>query len=159
MTVAFRLVLDLLHDAVDVVAGALETYVAWGEPGDRPGQYRLDVVADDAVVPMLLAAGVGVLSEESGLQEAGRDVLVVIDPVDGSTNASRRIPWYASSLCALDSDGPVAAVVANLANGVRYEAVRGQGARRDGVPIEPSSCRLLGDAVVGLSGMPGRHLG
>ena len=57
---------------------------------------------------------------------------MVIDPVDGSTNASRGIPWYATSLCAVDADGPRAAVVVNQASGVRFEAVRGGGARRDG---------------------------
>lgn len=151
--------LELLHEAADVVAEALAAFTSWRDVGDRAGQYRLDLVADDAVVPMLERAGVGVLSEESGLQYADRDVLVVIDPVDGSTNASRRIPWYATSLCALDGDGLLAAVVVNLANGVRYEAVRGGGARRDGEPIAPSSCRSLGVAVVGLSGMPARRLG
>jgi myo-inositol-1(or 4)-monophosphatase len=152
-------VLDLLHEAADVVAGSLSTYSTWRELGGRAGQYRLDVVADEAVVPLLLSAGVGVLSEESGLQGGDRDVVVVVDPVDGSTNASRRIPWYATSLCAVDADGPLAAVVVNLANGVRYEALRGGGARRDGVPIVPSSCASLGEAVVGVSGMPARRVG
>jgi len=152
-------VLDLLHEAADAVADALRTYSSWRDLGDRPGQYRLDVAADEVVVPLLERAGVGVLSEESGLQFADRDVLVVIDPVDGSTNASRRIPWYATSLCALDGDGPLAAVVVNLANGVRYEAARGSGARRDGSPIAPSGCTELREAVVGLSGMPARRPG
>ncbi len=32
--------------------------------------------------------------------------MVVIDPVDGSTNASQGIPWFATSLCAVDAEGP-----------------------------------------------------
>ncbi|HEX2039794.1 MAG TPA: inositol monophosphatase family protein [Acidimicrobiales bacterium] len=151
--------LDLLNEAADVVVAALEPYASWDARGTRPGQYGVDVVADEAVVPVLERAGVGVLSEESGLQYADREVLVVVDPVDGSTNASRRIPWYATSLCAVDAEGPAAAVVVNLANGVRYEAVRGGGSWRDGEPIVPSGCRALGEAVVGLSGMPPRRLG
>ena len=55
------------------------------------------------------------------------ELLVVVDPVDGSTNASLGIPWYATSLCVLDAEGPRAALVVNQASGVRYEAVRGQG--------------------------------
>ena len=151
--------LPLLHEAADVIAAALATFELWGEMGERPGQYRLDLIADAAVVPMLTAAGVGVLSEESGLHHSEREVLVVVDPVDGSTNASRRIPWYCTSLCALDADGPSAALVVNLADGTRYEAVRGGGARRDGMSIRASSCASLADAVVGLSGLPGQHLG
>lgn len=149
----------LLHEAAEVIVAALATFDLWGELGERPGQYRLDLVADAAVLPLLAAAGVGVLSEESGLHHPERDVLVVVDPVDGSTNASRRIPWYCTSLCALDAEGPVAALVVNLADGTRYEAVRGGGARRDGTPIRASSCVSLPEAVVALSGLPGQHPG
>jgi myo-inositol-1(or 4)-monophosphatase len=84
---------------------------------------------------------------------------VVLDPVDGSTNASRGVPWYATSLCALDAEGPLAAVVVNQASGVRYEALRGGGARKDGIAIRPSACTTLASAIVGLSGYPPRHLG
>ena len=87
---------------------------------------------------MLVAAGVGVLSEESGRHHPERAVTVVVDPLDGSTNASRGIPWFATSLCAVDADGPLAALVVDLVHGTRYEAVRGGGARRDGEPITPS---------------------
>jgi myo-inositol-1(or 4)-monophosphatase len=79
--------------------------------------------------------------------------------VDGSTNASRGIPWFATSLCALDAKGPRVAVVVNQASGVRFEAVRGAGARRDGAPIRPSSCEALGEAIIGFSGYPPRHFG
>lgn len=151
--------LALLHEAADVIGAALATFELWAELGERPGQYRLDLVADSAVVPLLVGAGVGVLSEESGLHHPERQVLVVVDPVDGSTNASRRIPWYATSLCAMDGEGPLAAVVVNLADGTRYEAVRGGGARRDGTTISASSCRSPADALVGLSGLPAGHLG
>ena len=85
--------------------------------------------------------------------------MVVLDPVDGSTNASRGLPWYATSLCALDGDGPRAAVVANQATGVRYEAVRGGGARRDGQPIGPSGCTDVGHALVALADFCPEHLG
>ncbi len=76
------------------------------------------------------------LSEESGRHHADRPVTVVLDPLDGSSNAARGLPWYATSLCAVDAEGPLAAVVVNQVSGARYEAVRGGGARRDGEPID-----------------------
>jgi fructose-1,6-bisphosphatase/inositol monophosphatase family enzyme len=100
-----------------------------------------------------------VLSEESGRHDADREVTVVLDPLDGSTNASRRIPWFATSLCAVDGDGPLAALVVNLADGTRFEAVRGAGARCDGVAIEPSGATVLRQSLVALSGMPPGWLG
>ena len=40
-------------------------------------------------------------------------------PVDGSTNCSRGIPYWGTSLCALDADGPLCALVVNGATGAR----------------------------------------
>lgn len=152
-------VLALLHAVADAVAAALATVDDWRRRTDRAGQYAIDLVADAAALGVLEAAGVGVLSEESALTRRDADLLVVLDPVDGSTNASRRIPWYATSACALDADGPLAAVVANQATGERFEAVRGGGARVDGRPISPSGRTTLATSVVGLSGYPPEPFG
>jgi myo-inositol-1(or 4)-monophosphatase len=151
--------LEVLHQAATAVSEALVGLDDWGLAGTRPGQYRSDLVADRCAIEVLDGAGLGVLSEESGLHGGDRDIVVVLDPVDGSTNASRGIPWYATSLCAVDEHGPLAAVVANQASSVRFEAVREGGARRDGVAIHPSACATLHDAIVGFSGYPPRDLG
>jgi fructose-1,6-bisphosphatase/inositol monophosphatase family enzyme len=122
---------------------------------DRAGQYAIDLVADAAALEVLAGAPVAVLSEESGW--SGRpdaDLTVVLDPVDGSTNASRHIPYWATSLCVLDGDGPRVALVVNQATGVATTAVRGEGARRAGEPIAPSKVERVEDAVVALSGRP-----
>ncbi len=142
-----------------VVADLAHNPVGARDRGDRPGQYRLDLVADAAALPVLRRAGVGVLSEESGLDDRGAGVVVVLDPVDGSTNASRGIPWYATSLCAVDDAGPRAALVVNLATGRRYGALRGGGASCDGAPIEPSSATALEGSFLVLNGFPGAYLG
>ena len=153
--------LSLLHEAADVIAGSLGELErpVWGRAGNRPGQYHADLIADAAVVALLDAAGVGALTEESGLHHPERSLLVVVDPLDGSTNAAYGLPWYAASLCAFDGDGPRAAVVADLARDVRFEAARGNGARRNGLPVRPSGCDRVAEAVVGLSGWPPAHLG
>lgn len=153
--------LAVLHDAATGVSEVLDELQDWGlvDGGAHEGQYRSDLVADSAAVAVLLDAGLGVLSEESGLQHGDRPVVVVLDPVDGSTNASRGIPWFATSLCAVDADGPRAAVVVNQAIGVRFEAVRGGGARCDGVDLRPSTAVSLGSSVAALSGYPAQHLG
>jgi fructose-1,6-bisphosphatase/inositol monophosphatase family enzyme len=151
--------LSVLQQAAVAVADALGDLDDWGLAGTRDGQYRSDLAADTAALKVLHGAGLGVLSEESGLTHGDRPVVVVLDPVDGSTNASRGIPWFATSLCAVDDDGPRAAVVVNQASGVRFAASRGGGARKDGRPIRPSSCRTLGEAIVGFSGYPRTYLG
>jgi myo-inositol-1(or 4)-monophosphatase len=79
--------------------------------------------------------------------------------VDGSTNAHRGIPFYATSICVLDAEGPLVGVVVNQATGVHFEAVRGGGGRRDGQALTPSGCTDLSSAIVGISGFPGCHPG
>jgi myo-inositol-1(or 4)-monophosphatase len=152
-------VLQVLHDAATAVSSALEGLEDWGPSGARPDQYLSDVVADAAALEVLDRAGFGAFSEETGVHHPDRPIRVVIDPVDGSTNASRGLPWWATSLCALDRDGPVAAVVANQATRTRFSAVRGGGAHCDGRPIVPTSCSSLKTAIVAFSGYPRQHLG
>ena len=152
-------VLQVLHDVVTAVAGSLEGLEDWGLAGTRQGQYRSDLVADRAALDVIGAAGFGALSEESGFHDADRDILVVLDPVDGSTNASRGLPWWATSVCAVDSEGPLAAVVCNQATGWRFDATRGGGARLDGKPISPTGCQTMRDAIVALSGYSSEWLG
>lgn len=151
--------LEVLHDAATAVRAALDRLTDWGTADTRPGQYLSDLAADEAALAVLDAAGLGVMSEESGLHHGEREVVVVIDPVDGSTNASRGLPWFATSLCAVDRDGARAALVVDQALGQRYAAVRGGGATVDERPLAPSGCTSLRSAIVGLSGLPPRWLG
>jgi len=152
-------VLEVLHEITVAVARSLETLEDWGLAGTRDGQYRSDLVADQAALDVIGRSGLAALSEESGLHDADREIMVVLDPVDGSTNASRGIPWWATSVCALDAAGPLAAVVVNQATGTRFEATRGGGARRDGVPIRPTSSTSMEQSIVALSGYPRHWLG
>ena len=151
--------LDVLRSAADAVAAALAGTPDWGSAHTRPGQYLSDLAADRAAVSVLTAAGLGVLSEESGHHSPGRTVTVVLDPLDGSTNASLPISWFATSLCAVDAEGPRVALVADLVHGIRYEAVRGSGASRDGQPISTPTPPDLTESIVGINGLPDRHLG
>jgi len=150
----------VLNESAAAVKDALEGLDDWGLAGGRRAdQYRSDLLADEAALAVLLGAGLSVLSEESGLHEGDRALTVVLDPLDGSANASRRLPWYATSLCAVDAAGPVAAVVVNLATGDRFEAVRGSGAVGNGRPLSTSGCSSMGEAVVGMPEWPSVHLG
>ena len=56
-------------------------------------------------------------SEESGVIGEG-DRKIIIDPLDGSSNADANFPYYGSSVAFLDTDGLLElAVVCNFANG------------------------------------------
>ena len=156
-------------DLLALFAAAADAQLAVVEPlrgperrarTEVPGQYALDLVADAAVLEVLMPAGVAIVSEESG-RSGPPDALVtvVVDPVDGSTNCSRRIPYWAISLCALDAEGPLAAFVANQVTGERFTAVRGSGAWADGVPIEASPATRIAESMLAVGSLQDRHLG
>lgn len=155
---------EVLVAAADAVRRALDGLDDWGPAGTRAGQYHSDLAADRVCLAVLDDAGLGWLSEESGVAHPDRPLTVLVDPVDGSTNASRGIPWFATSLCVLDGDGPRVALVVNQATGQRYGAVRGEGAWTVDPAGTRRACRVtasraLGEAIVGLSGWPHRWLG
>jgi fructose-1,6-bisphosphatase/inositol monophosphatase family enzyme len=107
--------LELLRRTADAVEAALAGFDRWQDGGDRPDQYAVDQVADAAALSVLDAAGVGVLSEESGLQAGSGSETVIVDPVDGSTNASRGIPHYCISLCVVANDNAAATAATPIA--------------------------------------------
>lgn len=153
---------SVFHEAADAVAAVLSSTSDWGASGLRDGQYSVDLVADRACLDVLYSAGFRVLSEESGVTGppgSSTAPIVVVDPLDGSTNASRGVPWFATALCLVVDDGPVVGVVVNHATGDRFEAVRGGGAFRNGTPIRPSGCTELSAALLGASGLPTHHYG
>ena len=150
-------ILAILNKTADAISAVLASNTDWGLSGLRHTQYSVDVDCDNAALAILHGAGCAVLSEES--QRTGElgdnDILVVMDPLDGSTNASRGVPWYATALCALDNTGMRASLVVNQASGRdRYWATRGGGAFHNGNQIRPSTCTDIKDAVVGISGLP-----
>jgi myo-inositol-1(or 4)-monophosphatase len=153
--------LELFAEAADAQAAAVSPLRGADRRRrtKRPGQFALDLVADRAVLEVLHRVDVAVVSEESGRTgPADAAITVVVDPVDGSTNCARDLPYWSISLCALDADGPLCALVANQATGTRVIAVRGGGAWRDGERLATSGERTLEDSVVALAGVPRRVL-
>jgi len=156
---------ESLIECFDDVAAAVRKAVTVLDATTRrartpvPGQYALDVIADAAALEVLTKLPVRIVSEESGVHEhAGSEITVVLDPVDGSTNFSRGISYWAISICALDADGALAALVVNQATGERTTAIRGHGASRDGVALRASNVTRIEDAVVALSAFPTQRL-
>src|SRR3954452_158029 len=119
------------------------------ETGERGGGGDLtlviDAAAEDAVfseLDRLHAAGARftAVAEERGFVDYGDpDVLVVIDPIDGSMNGKRCLTHHALSVAV--ADGPTMADVAfayvyDLGPGEEWRAVRGGGAFLNDEPLE-----------------------
>lgn len=107
---------------------------------------RVDRMAEDVVLEELAALGtpLRVLSEEVGATAVSGggpdDPLVVVDPIDGSLNAMRGLPLFATSVAL--ARGPamgdvVLGLVHDHGSGEEWLAVRGRGAWLDGVRLRP----------------------
>ena len=108
-----------------------------GEGGDDTT--AIDAAAEDAVVRRLeaLDADLTLVSEELGVRSFGRGgwPTVVVDPIDGSVNAKRGIPFFSLSLAVADGstmDDVVFGYVYDFGAREEWVAERGSGAHLDG---------------------------
>ncbi len=118
----------------------------------------IDLIAEKAIIEVLQqhCASFTLISEESGVKEFGatpKQYYVTVDPIDGTTNLVRGLPFYASSIAVstLPTLSTVfAALVTDLFHDTTYTAIEGQGAYRDDEKIAPSTLASLEEAVIGL---------
>lgn len=151
--------LDLGLRVTDACLATVNESSDWSATGELRGQHFGDVVADEAGLKLLIDAGVNVFSEESGLLDQSSIVTAVLDPIDGSTNAARAIPYWTSAICLLQRGEPVAAVVRLSGAAGVFSAIRGRGATFNGRKVASSSTCLLKKSVVFVNGYPRHHLG
>ena len=86
-------------------------------------------------------------SEEAGIVDLGSRRLVwALDPLDGTLNYAKRIPYFAVSIGVLANGRPVAGVIYNPILDEMYTAAEGKGARLNGRLIHVSNARTLKDA-------------
>ena len=94
----------------------------------------------------------GFLGEEFG-QRGPQETRWIIDPIDGTKNFVRHIPFWAV-LIGLEERGEVTAgVVLNPVTDELFTARRGGGAHRNGERIRVSDCDAMKDATVLHSGL------
>ncbi len=116
---------------------------------DQTPVTQADHEAEIAIVERLRREfpDVGFLGEEFGAQ-GNQSRRWIIDPIDGTKNFVRGIPYWAT-LLALEEDGEVTlGIVHSPATGELFWARRGQGAWADDVPLRVSPVDDLGDAML-----------
>jgi len=151
----------LCDDVADAVARATKELVGT-QKGDRvvgmgadgtPSRF-IDIVAEDAALEILASSGIDmkVVSEEKGIFTYGDrpEFTVVLDPLDGTFNATHNIPFYSVSIAIGNNDLSDIryAKVYNLANDTDFTASLGEGALCNGQEIHTSSVNRLEDLTV-----------
>ncbi|HEV8594452.1 MAG TPA: inositol monophosphatase family protein [Thermoplasmata archaeon] len=139
---------EVLVEAADAVTQAIASF--GGDVGALTGTgaygtptQAIDKIAEDAVLQYLEYNGVdwNVLSEEAGFVARGGDRTLVLDPVDGTYNAVRGIPLYATSLAVGTEtlSSVTHALVRDLPHGDTFYAEKGGGAFLNGKPLRTRS--------------------
>ena len=164
--------LSVLKDAAAEVRRAIKPLIGSRESGEVVGlgagggfSKYIDIVAERAVVEYLDRSSIPcvLVSEESGVKRIGEgepEVYLILDSVDGTTNAVRGINFISTSIAASPTDkfnDVEAAVVMRLDDGGVYTAEKGGGAKYNDADIQPSDVRVLNKAVISveLSRSPG----
>lgn len=132
-----------------VLADAVESVVKTGRRAEYGRHLRMgadgtpttfvDDLAEAEILRVLARHGdpFNVLSEEAGRIDHGRDLTLVMDPIDGTRNAARGLPAFCVSLalCRESMSDATAGVVRNLCTGDTYVARRHGGAFLNGEPL------------------------
>jgi myo-inositol-1(or 4)-monophosphatase len=144
--------LSFCREAAAAVEGALarfptreerERVLGRGEGGDET--IAIDAAAESAVVALLErehahGAEFTLVSEELGERSFGSDSLrIVLDPIDGSLNAKRGIPFYSLSLAVAEGNSMgdvVFGYVFDFGAREEWSARGGEGAYLDGVRLD-----------------------
>lgn len=88
-------------------------------------------------------------SEEAGIVDYGsRDIVWTLDPLDGTLNYVKRIPYFAVSIGVFVGGEPVVGVIYNPVLDEMYSASQGAGAKLNGRRIRVSNTRTLRNSAL-----------
>jgi len=115
---------------------------------DYPGSIvtNADTIAERIILSRLRKSGIRstVISEETGKVDFGsKEVLWAVDPLDGTMNYAKRIPYFAVSIGCIFKGRPVAGVIYNPVLDEMFTAALGAGAFLNGKRIHVSRTKSL----------------
>lgn len=163
MQVKFVVPLDVLREACKEVYETTLGLIGTPEGNQRLGvgaggdlSRKIDIEAEEAVIRTVRRFGLcpTIIGEECGTV-SGNDGYLVIDPIDGTTNAAAGLPFYCCSLAYASENklsSVVHAAVMDLFRGELFFATKNKGAYMNDVRITANSEERKGsELIVGMN--------
>jgi myo-inositol-1(or 4)-monophosphatase len=154
--------LEAAHRAAAVIRDATleRESIVWETKGRSDFVSEVDKASEKeigAVIARRLPEAIVLGEELSPTAIPNKGIVVIADPLDGTTNFLHGYPEYSVSI-AVARDGVLSAgVVLNVARGEEFTATRGAGAFLDGKRIRVSSLREPPRALIG-TGFPFKNI-
>jgi len=132
--------------------------ITFGRGAGGDPMKKIDLIAEKALIEVLEEndASCTLISEETGTKEIGsqpHEYYLTTDPLDGTTNATRGIPFIATSLAISKTpnlQNIQTALVTDLLHNITYTAQKGKGAHKNNKKIQSSTTTILEEAVIGI---------
>lgn len=142
-----RDMVGLLEKEVASILGTAKAQKVTGKGAGGETKY-IDRVAEDAVITYLKENEIGcqLVTEESGIVGEG-DTIIILDPLDGTTNALSGVPFYSVSLAFWGEQRY--GFVKNLHTGDTYEAFQDGDPLKNGKKIQPNCIESIASAYIG----------
>ena len=154
----FRKISEQIRQEVKPIFGFKSASKAVGRGAGGDVSKYVDFLAEDIVVKALKGNNVSctLISEECGERKigGGGQSHVILDSIDGTTNAIRSIPFVSTSMAHSTTDQLIdvnVALVKDLYNNIEFTAIKGRGAFQGGRPLRSSTTKSLGEAIVAMN--------
>jgi myo-inositol-1(or 4)-monophosphatase len=144
--------IEAAHRAGRVIAERFPAQRNITVKGYRDIVTEVDTAAESIVIDLIHQRfpDHAILSEEAGGKGIGAGYTWVIDPLDGTTNYARRVPFFCTSIGVLEDDEPLTGAIYDPLRDQTFAAERGEGATLNGKPIHASQASPLSHTMLAL---------
>lgn len=146
-----RTALDCAHAAGELLrARTREGFRVSSKSARHDLVTTVDLESEKLIVDRIRAAfpGHDIEAEEGRYPRSGSRVCWHVDPIDGTVNFSKGVPFFCISIAAVADGGLAAAVVHDPSRGETFWATAGGGAFLDGARLHVSSIGEIRDALL-----------
>jgi myo-inositol-1(or 4)-monophosphatase len=118
------------------------------KPGGAGPVSEADLASEAVILNVLRWSQIPVLAEESGGKDNGSDRRWIVDPLDGTSNFIRHLPWFCVGIALAEGDDVELGVVFAPLTEELFVAERGKGTMLNHAPVRVSATPSLKESCL-----------